>query len=97
MKKSLETLIDKIIDDIKVEDIRTVVLDDRDVDSSRKTVPMLMVVGRLNQRLLEANLRHLISIVAITGRGIWMLHMSGISYLGLGVTEYTPFYFYLTV
>ncbi len=55
MKNSLETLIDKIIEDIKTENIRTVVLDDRAVNSTKKTIPMLMVVGRLNQRLLNAN------------------------------------------
>ncbi len=53
MKKSLETLIDKIIDDIKVEDIRTVVLDDRDVDSSRKGTrfPMLVGIGLVGLRI----------------------------------------------
>ncbi len=89
MKNSLETLIDKIIEDIKTENIRTVVLDDRAVNSTKKTIPMLMVVGRLNQRLLNANLRHLISIVAVTGE-VYDAHMSA-SLLGFGVTAIYPY------
>ena len=89
MRGSLERLIDKIIEDIKAEEIRTVVLDDRAVNSNQKTIPMLMVVGRLNQRLLEANLRHLISIVAITGE-VYDAHMSA-CLLGFGVTAIYPY------
>jgi len=46
-------------------------------------------LGRLNQRLLEANLRHLISIVAITGE-VYDAHMSA-SLLGFGVTAIYPY------
>ncbi len=94
MKNSLETIIDKIIEDIKTENIRTVVLDDRAVNSTKKTIPMLMVVGRLNQRLLNVNLRHLISIVAVTGE-VYDAHMSA-SLLGFrsycNISIPTPIY-----
>nr|MCH9739288.1 glutamate synthase large subunit [Campylobacterota bacterium] len=59
MKASLESLIDTIIDEVKNEGIRTIILDDRAVNSETKTIPMLMVVGRLNSRLLEDKQRHL--------------------------------------
>jgi glutamate synthase (NADPH/NADH) large chain len=89
MKGSLETLIDRIIADVQGSGVRTIVLDDRGVDKSKRVIPMLMVVGRLNQRLLESRVRNLVSIVAITGE-VYDAHSSA-SLLGFGVTAIYPY------
>ncbi len=67
LKASLDTLIEKIIVDVRDNGVRTIILDDRGLDETNKVIPMLMVVGRLSQELLDAKLRHLTSIVAVTG------------------------------
>ena len=94
MRDSLERLIDTIIEDIKSDNIRTIVLDDREVSKERRVIPMLMVVGRLNRRVLDAKLRDLVSIVAITGE-VYDAHMSA-SLLGFGVTAIYPYLLFAT-
>lgn len=89
MKASLESLIDGIISDVETKGIRTIVLDDRDVSKELKTIPMLMVVGRLNNRLLEANLRHLTNIVTITGE-VFDSHMAAVM-IAFGATAIYPY------
>ena len=89
MKLSLEKLIDTILDDVQKDGIRTIVLDDREVNSKNKTIPMLMVVGRLNQRLLQAKQRNLVSIVAISGE-VFDAHTSAVM-IGFGATAIYPY------
>ena len=67
LKASLDTLVEKIIVDVRDNGVRTVILDDRDLNADNKVMPMLMVVGRLSSSLLEAQLRQLVSIVVSTG------------------------------
>ncbi len=67
LKESLEALVENIIDSVKKEGTRIVILDDILLSKERAVMPMLMVVGRLNQALLDAGVRHLVSILAATG------------------------------
>ncbi len=95
LKSSLENLIDKIILDVKNDGIRFVVLSDIDVSSEFATIPMLLAVGRLNIRLLENKLRHLVSIITVSGE----VHDShGIATLiGYGATAVYPYLLFSTV
>ncbi len=95
LKASLMRLVDTIIEDVKQEGVRTVVLDDRALDATTKVMPMLMVVGRLNQALLEAGERHLVSIIAATGE-VYDSHMAA-SMLAFGVSAIYPHMLYQTV
>ncbi len=67
LKASLDALIEKIIVDVRDNGVKTIILDDRGLNENNKVIPMLMVIGRLSQELLNAKLRHLTSIVAVTG------------------------------
>ena len=67
LKKSLDNLVDTIVKSVKNDATRIVILDDCGFDKDHKVIPMAMVVGRLNALLLEAKLRHLVSIVACSG------------------------------
>ena len=67
LKTSLETLVSEIITSVKEDGTRIVILDDAGINRERLSIPMLMVVGRLNQALLNARIRNLVSIVAATG------------------------------
>jgi glutamate synthase (NADPH/NADH) large chain len=66
LKPALEALVKSVIKAVKKEGVRIVILDDMGLDETHNTIPMLMAVGRLNVALLEAGVRHLVSIVAVT-------------------------------
>jgi glutamate synthase (NADPH/NADH) large chain len=66
LKPALDALVKTVVRAVKKEGVRIVVLDDSGLDESRRTIPMLMAVGRLNRALLEAGVRHLASIVAVS-------------------------------
>ena len=95
LKESLETLISNIISDVRDNGVRTIILDDRNLDENTKAIPMLMVVGRLSQDLLEAGLRHLSSIVAVTGE-VFDPH-SAATMIGFGAAAIFPYLLYFTV
>ena len=95
IKASMDILIDKIVSDVLNNKIRTIILDDRDMNESSKALPMLMVVGRLNQALVEAKVRHLTSIVAVTGE-VFDPH-SASCMIGFGATSIFPYLLYYTI
>ena len=95
LKASLNALIERIIEDVNRNDIRTVILDDRNLNAENKVIPMLMVVGRLNQELLKARIRHLTSIVAVTGE-VFDPH-SAACLLSFGAAAIFPYLLYHTV
>ena len=67
LKASLETLVETVVESVKNEGTRIIILEDRELSQEIKVIPMAMVVGRLNIALLEAKVRHLVSIIASTG------------------------------
>lgn len=69
LKESLEKLTDEIVEDVK-NGVRIIFLDDRGLNKEHKIIPMTMVVGRLHKKLLDNKVRHLTSIVSITGEVI---------------------------
>ena len=95
LKGTLSSLVERIITDVKEDGVRTVILDDRDLSETVKVMPMLMVVGRLNQALLEKGERHLVSIIAATGE-VYDSHMAACM-LGFGVAAIYPHMLYQTV
>jgi len=95
LKKSLDLLVAKIIIDVRDNGVRTVILDDRELDAENKVMPMLMVVGRLSQELLEADVRHLTSIVAATGE-VFDPH-SAATMIAFGAAAIFPYLLYYTV
>ena len=95
LKGSLNDLVEKIVADVRQKGIRTVILDDRELSVETKVLPMLMVVGRLNTVLIEEKLRHLVSIVAVTGE-VFDPH-SAACMIGYGVAAIYPYLLYYTV
>ncbi len=67
LKEALEALVKKVIGAVKNDGVRIVILDDKDFDENNLVIPMAMAIGRLNIALLEAGVRHLASMIAITG------------------------------
>jgi len=70
LKGSLTTLIAKIIKSVKEDGTRIVILDDAEFSEENKIIPMAMAIGRLNIALLKEKIRHLVSMIAVTGEVI---------------------------
>jgi len=95
LKGSLEDLVYDIVEDVKNDGVRIVILDDRGLDEKHKTIPMVMAVGRLNYALLDEGVRHLVSIVTITGEVIDS--HSTACLLAYGASAVYPYMLYATV
>jgi len=95
LRSSLNRVIDTIINDVRHEGVRTIILDDRGLNDETKVIPMLMLIGRLSQVLLEERLRHFTSIVAVTGE-VFDPH-SAACMIGYGAAAIYPYLLYYTV
>ncbi|NPA03545.1 MAG: glutamate synthase large subunit, partial [Epsilonproteobacteria bacterium] len=95
LKASLEALVEEIVTSVKEEGVRIIVLDDRNLSPSKKTIPMAMVVGRLNKRLLEEGVRHLTSTVAITAE-VHDSHSAAVM-VAYGASAVYPYLLFATV
>ncbi|WP_457562544.1 glutamate synthase large subunit [Caminibacter pacificus] len=95
LKESLEKLTDKIVQDVRDNGVRIIFLDDSQVDKEHKTIPMAMVIGRLHKKLLDNKLRHLTSIVAMTGEVV-NPHDAAVM-VAYGATAIYPYLLFKTV
>ncbi|NIQ98277.1 MAG: glutamate synthase large subunit [Desulfuromonadales bacterium] len=94
LEKSLEKLGDEVARAVRDDGVRVVILDDRSLDADTKLMPMALVVGYLSQHLLEEKLRHLASLVAVTGE-VTDAH-SACVLLGYGAVAIYPWLLYAT-
>lgn len=92
LKGSLEDLVYDVIDAVKNDKVKIIFLDDRGLNKKLKPMPMLMVVGRLNQALLDEGVRHQTSIVAISGE-VFDSH-SCATFIGFGASAVYPYILY---
>ncbi|GAB4172368.1 MAG: glutamate synthase large subunit [Geothermobacteraceae bacterium] len=90
---SLVALGDRVVQAVR-DGVRVVLLDDRCLDAQTRLIPMAMAVGYLNQRLLQEKLRHLASLVAITGEVTNPHHACVL--IGYGATAIYPWLAYAT-
>ncbi|TYO99888.1 glutamate synthase (NADPH/NADH) large chain [Geothermobacter ehrlichii] len=93
LRQALTTLGDRVTEAVR-DGVRVVLLDDRCLDTETRLIPMPMVVGYLNQRLLDEKLRHLASLVAITGEVTNPHHACVL--IGYGATAIYPWLVYAT-
>jgi len=95
IKASLNALVQTIVADVRDNGIRTVILDDRGLSDDNKVIPMLMVIGHLSRELLNSDLRHLVSMVAVTGE-VFDPH-SAACMISFGAAAIFPYLLYYTV
>ncbi len=95
LKSSLQKLIEKVVVDVRENGVRTIIFDDRELDENHKVIPMLMVIGAASQKLLDENLRHLVSMVAVTGE-VFDPH-SAACMIGYGAAAIFPYLLYYVV
>jgi len=70
LESALDLLVENVVDSVNNEGARIVILDDYEFSQDNKVMPMAMVIGRLNIALLKAGVRHLVSMIAVTGEVI---------------------------
>ncbi|RUM68549.1 MAG: glutamate synthase large subunit, partial [Sulfurospirillum sp.] len=95
LKGSLEKLVREIVQSVREDDVRIIVLDDRCSTRNMKYIPMAMVVGRLNKVLLDERLRHLTSTIAITAEAVDS-HSSA-TLIAYGANAIYPYLLYASV
>ncbi len=95
LKRSLDTLCDTIAEAVLDRGIRIVILSDMDFNEQYCAMPMLMVAGRVNQTLKERGIRHLVSIIAVTGE-VLDSHTAALL-IGYGVSAIYPHLLFATV
>ena len=95
LKASLEALVERVIESVKNDNTRIVILDDAEFSESKKIIPMAMVIGRLNTALLEEKVRHLVSMIAVTGE-VFDSHSAAVL-IGYGASAIYPKVLFETV
>ena len=95
LEKTLAILVDDVIKSVKEDGTRIVILDDHEFNINNKVMPMAMVVGRINIALLKANVRHLVSMIAVTGEVVDS-HSAAVL-IGYGVSAVYPNLLFATV
>ncbi|MDK9693825.1 MAG: glutamate synthase large subunit [Sulfurimonas sp.] len=88
LKKSLDVLVETIVSSVKNEGTRIIILDDYEFSKSKRIIPMTMVIGRLNIALLKAKVRHLASMIAVTGE-VYDSHSAAVL-IGYGANAIHP-------
>jgi glutamate synthase (NADPH/NADH) large chain len=94
LRQALAELGDSVVRAVRIEGVRVVILDDRVLSADTRLMPMAMAVGALNQRLLQERLRHLVSLVAVSGEVIDP-HQACVL-LGYGALAIYPWLLYAT-
>ncbi len=95
LKASLESLVRDVVDAVKNDGVRMIILSDRCDEDNLKFIPMAMVVGRLNKVLREEGVRHLTSTIAQTSE-VFDSHSAAVL-IGYGVNAIYPYLLYATV
>ncbi len=92
LKSSLERLEKEVVQAVKEDGVRIIILDDRCIEQWMKSMPMAMVVGRINQSLLDSGLKHLTSIITVTAEAMDS-HTCAVL-IGYGATAIYPYLLY---
>ncbi len=95
LKGSLDALCAKVIKAVKKDEIRIIILEESGFSQSRCTIPMLMATGRINQALLKAGVRHLVSIIAVSNESVDSHSMAAL--LAFGASAVHPKLLFATV
>jgi glutamate synthase (NADPH/NADH) large chain len=95
LKGSLEDLTQDIIEAVQENGVRIIILSDKNLSKKLKTIPMAMAVGKINQSLLEAGIRHITSMVAISAE-VYDPHSASVL-IAYGATAIYPYLMYATI
>ncbi len=95
LEDALNQLVDSVIEAVKNDGVRIVILDDSDLSKESVVIPMAMAIGRLNIALSKVKIRHLVSMIAVTGEVVDS-HSAAVL-LGYGASAIYPNLLFATV
>jgi glutamate synthase (NADPH/NADH) large chain len=95
LEDALKNLSDKVINSVKNNGVKLVILDDRELSDDKKVIPMAFAVGYINTQLLKEKLRNRVSIVAVSGE-VYDPHSAAVM-IGFGATAIYPYMMYSSV
>lgn len=95
MKGTLDVLCQEVVNAVVEDGVRIVVLDDRGVNAETKSIPMAIAVGKINYALADRGIRHLVSIVAISGEAVDAHDMAVL--IAYGASAIYPYMLFNTV
>ncbi|PLX86890.1 MAG: glutamate synthase large subunit [Desulfuromonas sp.] len=94
LETALKQLVEQVVDAVRDDGVRVVILDDRVLSAQQKLIPMPLAVGAAQQGLICAGLQHLVSIVACTAE-VLDPHAACVL-LGYGTVAIYPWLLYAT-
>jgi len=94
LKESLDRLSNEVLNAVK-NGVRIVVLSDIGLSELKPVIPMQMAIGRMSQILRMQKVRHLVSLVAISGE-VYDSH-SAATLIGYGASAVYPYMLFATV
>ena len=95
LKASLEALYAEIKDAVVNEDVHMIILDDRAVSKNSKIMPMVFVVGYINQQLLNDKIRSRASLIPVTSE-IYDPHSAAVLF-AFGASLIYPYMMYASI
>jgi glutamate synthase (NADPH/NADH) large chain len=94
LKSALHALGERVVDAVKNDGVKIVMLDDRSLSRENRLIPMPMAIGYLNTLLHKKDLRSNVSLVAITGE-VYDSHALAVL-VAYGATAVYPYLMYAT-
>ena len=94
LEQSLKQLGKEVVDAVKNDDIRIIILDDRVLSNEQKLIPMAMALGYINQQLLLVGQRQNVNLVACTAE-VLEPHAAAVL-VGYGSVAIYPWLLYAT-
>jgi glutamate synthase (NADPH/NADH) large chain len=95
LKSGLEELYNKVKKAVEEDSVSVVILDDRELSSNTKVIPMALAVGYVNQNLQKDKIRNTVSIVSVTGE-VYDPHAAAVL-VAFGATAIYPYMMYASV
>jgi len=95
LESSLKALYKEVKSAVEDENISIVILDDRDLDKTKKVIPAAIAVGYINHQLLEDNIRANVSIVVTTAE-VYDPHSAAVL-IAFGASAIYPYMMYASI
>ncbi|MEA2050582.1 MAG: glutamate synthase large subunit [Campylobacterota bacterium] len=95
LEASLKKLYKDVKEAVENENISIVILDDREIDKTKKIIPMAMAVGYVNHKLQNDNTRSTVSIVSVTSE-VYDPHSAAVL-IAFGAAVIYPYMMYASI
>jgi len=95
LEKSIEALYDQVKSAILNDKVSVIILDDREINESKKIIPMIFAIGYINHQLVKDNIRGTVSIIAVSSE-IYDPHSAAVLF-AFGTSMIYPYMMYSSI